>query len=92
MIHHGRMDREYPMLAALVRNAAKAAKVRGRDTVESVVAVLNAAVENETPEALDVKKRLEKFRVDTMADHYRCGQFENIDDGINRRKPGARCG
>jgi len=91
-VHMRKMDRRYPTLANLVRGTVKLSKSRGRDPSMDVVMAMNEALDNGVPEAADVKSRLDKFKVTAMTDHYRCGQFENIDDGISKRKPGARLG
>lgn len=88
--HHGKMNERYPRLAALVWNTAKIAEARRLDVVAEVVSAMNHAVELGLDEANEVKRILGLFRIDSMTDHYRCGQFENIQDGINKVAPGSR--
>jgi hypothetical protein len=88
--HHSKMNERYPQLAQLVEKTARIAEQRQLDVVAEVVSAMNHAVELGLDEANEVKKILGLFRIDTMTDHYRCGQFENIQDGLNKDKPGAR--
>lgn len=86
--HLIKMDTKYPLLGKLVRNAVKASRARSRDVAKDVVLVLNEALGEGLSEAVDIQQKLKKYKVTYMTDHYRCGQFENIDDGFGERSPG----
>jgi len=88
--HHNKMNERYPQLGQLVEKTARIAELRQLDVVAEVVSAMDHAVELGLDEAVEVKKILGLFRIDTMTDHYRCGQFENIQDGLNKSKPGDR--
>ena len=88
--HHNKMNERYPQLGQLVEKTARIAELRKLDVVAEVVSAMDHAVELGLDEAVEVKKILGLFKIDTMTDHYRCGQFENIHDGLNKDKPGAR--
>lgn len=88
--HHKKMDERYPQLAALVGNTARIAEARQLDVVAEVVSAMNHAVELDLQEANEVKRILGIFKITSMTDHHRCGQFENIQDGLNKVAPGSR--
>ena len=58
--------------------------------VTEVVSAMGHAVDLGLDEAADVKRILGLFKVQEMTDHYRCGQFENIQDGLSKAVPGSR--
>lgn len=87
--HHAKMDLRFPQLAQLVESAARIAKMRQLDVVNEVVSAMDSAVDMNHDEALEVKRVLERFKLDKMTDHYRMGQFENIQDGLDKRPPGS---
>jgi len=88
--HHNKMNERYPQLAALVESTARIARARHLDIVSEVVSAMDHAVELGLDEAGEVKRILGIFKINTMTDHYRCGQFENIQDGMNKVAPGSR--
>lgn len=88
--HHDKMNERYPQLGQMVETASRIAKLRGLDVVAEVVSAMTHAVDLGIDEAQDVRHILDLFKIDGMTDHYRCGQFENIQDGLNKVKPGAR--
>lgn len=88
--HHKKLNERYPQLTALVEHTAKIAEARQLDVVAEVVSAMDHAVELGLDEASEVKRILGLFRINTMTDHYRCGQFENIQDGLNKATPGSR--
>jgi len=88
--HHMRMDARYPQLEQITANAVKQAKVWGRDMVEEIVQAMERSVELDVDEAVEVKAILGQFRVETMTDHYRAGQFENIQNGLDKQEPTHR--
>jgi hypothetical protein len=89
--HHDKMNERYPQLGQLVESTSRIAQMRGLDVVSEVVSAMTHAVDLGLDEANDVKRILGLFKVKGgMTDHYRCGQFENIQDGLNKVKPGAR--
>ena len=83
--HHARMDYKYPQLAAIARQAFKAARESGGDVVVEVVEAMERSVELEVEEAVEVQGILKRFGVDAMTDHYRAGQCENIQDGLDKK-------
>ena len=87
--HHDKMNERYPQLGQLVEATAKIAQVRGLDVVTEVVSAMKHAVDLGLDEAQEVKRTLALFKVNDMTDHYRCGQFENIQDGLNKVSPGT---
>jgi hypothetical protein len=87
--HHDKMNEKYPQLGQLVETTSRVAQLRGLDVVGAVVSAMNHAVELGLDEANDVKHKLAMFKVNGMTDHYRCGQFENIQDGLSKVKPGT---
>jgi len=87
--HHEKMDLRFPQLAQLVESTARIAKLRRLDIVKEVVTAMDQAVDMNHDEALEVKSTLERFKINTMTDHYRMGQFENIQDGLNKVNPGS---
>lgn len=88
--HHELMNQRYPQLGQLVESTSRIAQMRGLDVVGAVVSAMTNAADLGLDEANDVKRILDLFKVKGMTDHYRCGQFENIQDGLNKTKPGAR--
>jgi len=87
--HHEAMNKRYPQLAQLVESTARIATLRKLDVVKEVVEAMNNAVEMKMDEALEVQQSLTKFKINTMTDHFRVGQFENIQDGLDRKTPGS---
>lgn len=87
--HHQMMNERWPQLGQLVESAARVAELRKLDVVKAVVDAMDQAVDLQMNEALEVKAILGKFKIDTMTDHYRCGQFQNIQDGLDKAKPGT---
>ena len=90
MAHHERMNIRYPQLAQLVESTARLAHLRKLDIVDQVVSAMEHAVSAGLEEAIDVQSRLKKFKIEKITDHYRCGQFENIQNGLDKISPGAR--
>jgi hypothetical protein len=84
------MNHRYPQLTVLVENTARIAQARQLDVVAEVVSAMDHAVELGLDEAGEVKRILGIFKINSMTDHYRCGQFENMQDGLNKVAPGAR--
>lgn len=87
--HHIEMNRRFPQLAQLVESTARIAQRRGVDVVSEVISAMDHAVDMEHDEALEVKRIIERFKIKTMTDHYRAGQFENIQDGLDKLPPGS---
>ncbi len=84
--HHLRMDRRFPQMAAITAQAVALSQRNGTDVVEEVVTAVTRAAELEIEEALEVKAILKRFEVESMTDHYRAGQFENIQDGLDKKR------
>jgi hypothetical protein len=89
-LHRDRMNERYPQLGQLVESTSRLAQARGLDVVTEVVSAMGHAAELGLDEAVDVRRILGLFKVDEMTDHYRCGQFENIQDGLSKALPGSR--
>lgn len=89
--HHSKMNERYPQLGQIVESTSRIAQQRGLDVVAEVMSAVGHAVDMGLDEALEVKRTLGLFKVSEMTDHYRCGQFENIQDGLNKAPPGSRC-
>ena len=87
--HHELLNQRYPQLSQLVESTARIAQLRRLNVVNEVVTAMDHAVEMQIDEAVEVKQILEKFKITTMTDHYRCGQFENIQDGLDKVPPGT---
>lgn len=87
--HHDLMNERFPKLSNLVESTARIASIRNLDVISEVVSAMNYALESELDEAIEVKNILGMFQIETMTDHYRCGQFENIQDGLNKSSPGT---
>lgn len=89
-LHRDKMNERYPQLGQIVETTSRLAQARGLDVVAEVVSAMGHAVDLGLDEAVEVKHTLDLFKVDGMTDHYRCGQFENIQDGLSRLPPGSR--
>ena len=87
--HHSKMDLRFPQLAQLLESTARIAQLRRLDIVKEVMSAMDNAVDMQHDEALEVKTVLERFKINTMTDHYRMGQFENIQDGLDKVPPGS---
>jgi hypothetical protein len=83
--HHMRMDGRYPQLEQITANAVRQAKLHRRDHVTEIVEAMERAVELDIDEAVEVKAILAQFRIESMTDHYRAGQFENIQNGLDKK-------
>lgn len=90
LAHHENMNRRYPQLAQLVESTARIAHLRRLNIVDEVVSAMEHAVEAGIEDAIDVRDRLKVFRLDGITDHYRCGQFENIQNGLDKISPKAK--
>lgn len=88
--HRDTMNNRYPQLGQIVETTSRLAQARGLDVVAEVVSAMGHAVDLGLDEAAEVKRILGLFKVDEMTDHYRCGQFENIQDGLSKATPGSR--
>ena len=86
--HHLHMDQRYPEIAVLVHRTARRAKKMKAPIVESVIGAMNVAYGQKISGAAEIKMILSGFRVGDMTDHYVCGQFENIQNGLDGKDPG----
>ena len=84
LAHHEKMNAKYPQLAQLTESSARIAQKRHLDVVSEVVSAMEHAAEMGVDEAVEIRARLQAFKVDQMTDHYRCGQFENIQNGLDK--------
>jgi hypothetical protein len=81
--HHAKMDLEYPDLARLVQGVVEKCQETKAPVVRMVVEAMAMAEANGIPSAVEVKKRLIQYGIEGMTDHYICGQFTNIQNGLN---------
>lgn len=88
--HHRYMNDRYPQLAQLVVTTVKLSKLRELDPSHEVVSAMNNAAEMDLEEAVEIRERLKAFRISAMTDHFRCGQFENIQNGFEKVSPGYK--
>lgn len=89
-MHHQRMDARYPHLSQIVGNALKVSSLHKTDPVSEIVGAMERSVELDLDEALEVKRVTEQFGVKGITDHYRAGQFENIQNGLDKVEPRYR--
>lgn len=85
--HHSRMDARYPEVAKVVRETARAAEEMKRPIVSSVIAAMQVAEKRNVPGIGEMRRIISQHRVAEMTDHYTCGQFENIQNGIEKKDP-----
>ena len=85
--HHGVMDKRYPEVADLVHLVARKAVDAKQPVVKSVIAAMNVALGKDMPEVKEITRILVSFGVADITDHYVCGQFENIQNGLDGNKP-----
>ena len=84
------MDKRYPEVADLVHMVAKKAIDAKQPVVKSVVAAMNVALGKDMPEVKEIVRILVGFGVADITDHYICGQFENIQNGLDGSEPNFR--
>jgi hypothetical protein len=89
--HHGRMDSRFPAVAHVVHQAAQVADKLGRPVVRSVGVAMQIAESRQIPGTAEIRRTLKKLRIADMVDHYVCGQFENIQNGLDGVAPAAPC-
>ena len=89
-LHHIRMDARYPQVSSIVAYAARSASKEKKDVAEEVVYALERAAELDVEEAQQIVAVNQQFGVEMMTDHYRSGQFENIQNGVDGRTPEHR--
>ena len=85
--HHNRMDHRYPQLAQVVAAAARTAQREKVGPLKQIMESLQRCHDLGLAEATEVKRIVKQFGVDSMTDHYRAGQFENIQNGLDGRRP-----
>lgn len=83
--HHAIMDARYPDLANIVTLAARIARNNGKDVARTVMAAVKLAEGNGVAGIAEIRRINETFKLDTATDHYICGQFENIQNGIEKK-------
>ena len=88
LAHHEKMNVQYPQLGQLVETAARLAQKWNLIVVGEVVSAMEHALEMKIEEDVEVLDRLRVFKINQMTDHYRCGQFENIQNGLDKTSPG----
>jgi len=89
--HHRKMDERSPEIARIVSKVAAISQRLGRPVVKSVAAAMNVAEARKVPGTERIRKVLSGLRVVEMVDHYVCGQFENIQNGLDGVLPTAEC-
>jgi hypothetical protein len=82
-----RMDARYPQLEQITANATRQALLHQRDVNDEILGAMERSFDLEIDEAVEVKGILGGFQISTMTDHYRAGQFENIQNGIDKQEP-----
>ena len=87
--HHSRMDEIFPEVSKIVKDAAVSAAKDNAPVRISVITAMNVALNRAIPDAVEIKERLLKFKIEQMTDHYVLGQFENINSGLGGSAPGA---
>ena len=85
--HHERMDVRYPEIADIVHRSASGAAQAGQSVVRTVITAMRIAETRNVSGTKEIKSILSGFGVNEMTDHYMCGQFENIQNGIDRLPP-----
>ena len=85
--HHLRMDRRYPEIADLVHRTARHASKMKLPIVRSVIGAMNVAHSQKVAGTEEIRAILSEFRVAEMTDHYVCGQFQNIQNGMDSKAP-----
>ena len=85
--HHMNMDQRYPEIALIVHKTATRAAQMKMPIVHSVIGAMNVAYAQKIDGAEEIKQILLDFRVGDMTDHYICGQFENIQNGLDGKDP-----
>jgi hypothetical protein len=81
------MDRRYPQLAQIVAAAARTAQREKVGPVKQIMEAMQRCHDLGLAEATEVKRIVQQFGVDSMTDHYRAGQFENIQNGLDGLRP-----
>lgn len=81
--HYSKMDKKYPKVTELVREAVVTAKRSNQPIVQTVVVFMRAAAKDNLDEALLIKEELQRMGVEDMTDHYIFGQLKNIEKGLN---------
>jgi hypothetical protein len=89
-MHRVSMDKRFPAIADIVKNTVVSASKAGLPVVPTVVMAMNIAVRQNNAEALRIQEGLKKYRVDSMTDHYIYGQFENLDNGLEKKDPNTQ--
>lgn len=90
MKHHEMMNERYPQLAQLLAATTRIAHRLKKNPDAEVLSAMHHAADLGMDEAVSVKHTLALFKVKTMTDHHRCGEFENIQDGMDKVAPGTR--
>jgi len=86
--HHMNMDARYPEIALIVHKTGRAAVKAKAPIVHAVIGAMNVAYSQKIKGTEEIKAILEGFKVGDMTDHYVCGQFENIQNGLDGKDPG----
>lgn len=88
--HHMNMDERYPEVAMIVHKTARHAAQMKAPVVHSVIGAMNVALAQGISGAEEIKAILAGFKVGDMTDHYVCGQFENIQNGLDGEESGFK--
>jgi hypothetical protein len=81
------MDQRFPAVAGVVRRTAREAVAQGKPVVQSVIAAMHVAEREKVEGVAEIRRRLTQFKVHQLTDHYLCGQFENIQNGLDGLPP-----
>lgn len=86
-LHYVAMDKRFPAISEIVKKTAVLARQTGLPIVPSVTSAMITAAKMNNPEALRIQEGLKKYQVSSMTDHYVYGQFENLENGLEKRSP-----
>lgn len=86
-VHHAKMDKQYPEISGLVAAVVTKALEKGEDVVRSIVRAMQSARDKNFPGTDKISRKLEKYGIEDMTDHYVCGEFDNIQNGIDGADP-----
>ena len=81
------MDVRFPVIAEVVKTAAREAATMGKPVRVTVATAMRVAESRGIEGIKEIRAVLDSIRVKDVTDHYVCGQFENIQNGLLRREP-----
>ena len=81
--HHSRMDGRYPEIAEIVHKSATGAAQAKQSVIRTVITAMRIAESRDVSGTKEIRAILSQFGIKEMTDHYMCGQFENIQNGLD---------